>query len=92
MLSLSTQFLPQETTIAERLKLRRQKTGTGIKILTPHKLLTMLPVLLVQRKAGNNSYTLKKEIRQMVYLLYQHNKINKILYKNLIRLLQEWNQ
>ena len=49
--------LPEETT-AERVKLmsqkiKIQKTGTGIKILSPNKLLTKLPVLLAQVKAGN---------------------------------------
>ena len=32
------------------------KKGTEIKILTPNKLLTRLPVLLAQIKAGNNWY------------------------------------
>ena len=32
------------------------KEGTGLKILTPNKLLTRLPILLAQIKAGNNSY------------------------------------
>ena len=36
------------------------KEGKGIKILTSKKLLTRLPVLLVQIKAGNNSHKLKK--------------------------------
>ena len=31
------------------------KEGKGIKILTPNKLLTWLPVLLAQIKAGNSS-------------------------------------
>ena len=53
------------------------KEGKGIKILTPNKLLSRLPVLLAQIKAGNNSYKLKNEIRQILYLLYQHNKITK---------------
>ena len=44
-----------------------------IKILTPDKLLNRLPVLLAQIKAGNDSYKLKYEIRQKVYLFYQHN-------------------
>ena len=36
-----------EETIAERVKLNRQnKRGTGLKILTPNKLLTKLPILL----------------------------------------------
>ena len=35
------------------------KEGKGLKILTPNKLLTRLPILLAQIKAGNNSYKLK---------------------------------
>ena len=54
-----------------------------MKISTPNKLLTRNLVLLAQAKAGNNSYKLKKEIIQ-IYLLYQHNKITKKLYNNLI--------
>ena len=46
------------------------KEGKGLKILTPNKLLTRLPVLLVQIKAGNKSCKLKHEIRQILYLLY----------------------
>ena len=36
------------------------KEGKGLKILLPNKLLTRLPLLLTQIKAGNNSYKLKK--------------------------------
>ena len=53
------------------------KEGKGLKILTPNKLLTLLPVLLVQIKPGNNSYKLKNEIKQILYLHYRHNKITK---------------
>ena len=53
------------------------KEGEGLKILTPNKQLTILPILLTQIKAGNNSYKLKNEIKQKLYLLYQHNKITK---------------
>ena len=73
-----------EETIAERIKInprKRKITGTRLKILTPNKLLTRLPVLL----AGNNSYKLKNEIRQILYLLYQHNEIAKKVYNNLIK-------
>ena len=49
----------------------------GLKILTSNKLLTRLPILLAQIKAGNNSCKLKNEIRQILSLLYQHNKITK---------------
>ena len=64
------------------LPLEGDKEGKGakeLKILTPNKLLTRLPVLLVQIKAENNSYKLKNKIRQIVYLFYQHNKITKKL-------------
>ena len=53
------------------------KEGKRLKILTPDKLLTRLPILLAQIKAGNNSCNLKNEIRQILHLLYQHNKITK---------------
>ena len=55
-------------------------TGTGLKVLTPNKLLTTLSVLLVQMKAENNSYKLKNEIRQILYFLY-HIKLLKTLIK-----------
>ena len=53
------------------------KGGKGLKVLTPNKLLTRLLMLLAQIKAGSNSCKLKNEIRQVLYLLYQHNKILK---------------
>ena len=108
-----------EESIAERVKLRRQKAydkelfhtsshftdenndipdmpplegdeeevkeGKGLKILTPNKLLTRLPTLLAQIKAGNNSYKLKNEIRQILHFFYQYNKITKKVYKNLMK-------
>ena len=58
------------------------REGKGLKILTPKKLLTRLPILLAQIKVGNNSYKLKDEIRQILYLLYQHKKITKKVYNN----------
>ena len=60
------------------------KEGKGLKILTPDKLLTRLLILLAQIKAGKNSYKLKNEIRQILCLLHQHNKITKKVYNNLI--------
>ena len=59
--------------------------GKGLTILTQNKLLTRLQILLAQIKAGNNSYKLKNEIRQILYLLYQDNKITKKVYNNLIK-------
>ena len=41
------------------------KEGKGLKILIPNKLLTRLPILLAQIKAGNNSCKLKNKIRQI---------------------------
>ena len=68
-----------------RLEGEEVKEGKGLKILTPNKLLTRLPILLAQVKAGNNSYKLKNEVRrQILYLLYQHSKITKKVYNNLI--------
>ena len=63
------------------------KEGKGLKILTPTKLLTRFPALLAQIKAANNSNKFKNEIRQILYLLYQHNKITKKVYNKLTKLL-----
>ena len=52
--------LQPEETIAKRMKLNPQKRkneGTGLKILTPNKLLTRLPMSLAQVKVRNNAYT-----------------------------------
>ena len=61
------------------------KEGKGLKVLTSKKLLTRLPILLTQIKAGSNKSKLKNEITQILYLLHQHNKITKNFYKNLIK-------
>ena len=55
------------------------------KNLTPNKLLTRPPILLAQIKAGNNSYKIKNEIRQILYLLYQHKNITKKIRNNLMK-------
>ena len=64
---------------------KEKNTGTGLKISTPNKLLTRFPILLTEIKARKNSYKLKNEIRQMLYLLYKHDKITKKVYNNLIK-------
>ena len=61
------------------------KEDKVLKTLTPKKLLTRLPISLAEIKAGNNSYKLKYEIRQILYIFYQHNKITKKVYNNLIK-------
>ena len=60
------------------------KERKELKTLTPKKILTKLLILLAQVKTGSNSYKLKNEIRQILYLLYQHNKIAKNVYNNLM--------
>ena len=66
------------------------KEGKVLKSLTRNKLLTRLPILLAQIKTRNKSYKLKNEIKQILYILYQHNKITKKVYSNLIKPLQSW--
>ena len=58
-----TDMPPLET--EEEAEKRQQ--GQGLKILTPKQMITRLPTLLAQLKAGNNSEKLKNEIRQVVY-------------------------
>ena len=64
-----------------------EKEGKELKILTQNKLLTRLPRLLAEMKAGNNSNKLKNEIRQKLYLFYQDNKITQKVYNTLIKTL-----
>ena len=42
------------------LEFNRQQEGQGLKILTPNQMLSRLPILLAQLKAGNNSKKLEK--------------------------------
>ena len=62
-----------------------------MKILTPNKLLSRPSILLTEIKAGSDSYKSKNEIRQILHLLYQHNKITKKVYNNLMKSLMEEN-
>ena len=80
--------LDPEETISEKTKFnprKRKNTGKGLKILMPSKLLTRLIILLVQIKSRNNSNKLNNEIRQILYLLYQHSKMTKKVCNNLIK-------
>ena len=65
--------------------LKEVNEGKRLKILTPNKLLTRLPILLAQIKATKNSWKLNNGIRQILYLLYQQNKITNKLYNNLMK-------
>ena len=53
-------MLPLEDYVPTMATLEEVKEGKGLKILTPNKLLTRLPILLAEIKAGNNFYKLKK--------------------------------
>ena len=44
--------------------------GRGLKILSKQQMLSRLPILLAQIQAGNNSKSLKHELRQLIYSLY----------------------
>ena len=70
-------------------KVKQNKTkGTGLKILTPKQMLQILPIVLAQVKAGNNSESLLNEIRQIVYSLYQSKQITRKVYNNIIKFIQ----
>ena len=65
---------------------RRRNKRKRIKNLNSKQTLTRLPKILAI-KAWNNSSKLRNEIRQVMYLLYQHDKITKKLY-NLMKPIQ----
>ena len=52
--------------------------------MTPKQMITRLPILLAQLKAGNNSQKLKNEIRQILYSLCRSKNLSKTIYNNLI--------
>ena len=59
----------------------QKKSGAqGLKILTPTKMLSRLPITLAQLKVGNNS----EKLRQLLYSLCRSKKPTKQLYKRLI--------
>ena len=41
--------------IVEKILESKRQRGSGLKILTPSQMLSRLPILLAQLKAGNNS-------------------------------------
>ena len=61
------------------------KKGEGLKILTKKQMLNHLPILLAQIQEGNNSKSLKNEIRQILYSLYRSKVLTKTGYNNLIK-------
>ena len=53
------------------------KKGEGLKILTNKQMLNRLPILLAQIQAGNNSKSLKNELRQILYSLHRSKVLTK---------------
>ena len=47
-------------------------------------MITRLPILLAQLKAGINSEKLKNEIRQLLYSLYRSKNLSKAIYNSLM--------
>ena len=47
-------------------------------------MITRLPILLAQLKAGNNSQEFKNQIRQIVYSLYRSKNLTKTICNHLI--------
>ena len=66
--------LPPIPTLEGDEEVKEQKE---LKVLTSNKLLTKILISFTQRKSRNISYKIKNKIRQILYLLYQHNKITK---------------
>ena len=80
---LDTRDMPElesEESVAER----RNQQGQGLKTLTPDQMISRLPIILAQLKAGNNSQNLINEIRQLLYSLYRSKKLTKTIYNHLI--------
>ena len=79
--------------VEEMLEFNEQnQSEKGLKILTTNQMLSRLPILLAQLKAGNNSEKRKNEIRQIFYSLYRSKKLTKQLYKSLIDIILKWKQ
>ena len=54
-----------------------QQQGKGLKMLTPHQMLSRSPISLALLNAGNNSEKIKNEIRQLLYCLHKSKKLTK---------------
>ena len=62
--------------------------GEGLKILTNKQILNLLPILPAQIQAGNNSKSLRNELRQILYSLYRSKALTKTVYNNLIKVIR----
>ena len=82
-------FFDDYSSMMPEAKYRATK-GTGLKILTPKKMIQRLPIAFAQVNAGNNSESLLNEIRKIVYSLHQSKQIIKKVCNNIIKSIQ-WN-
>ena len=62
---------------------KEKKKGKGLKIFTPKKMLQRLIIALARVKAGDRFENLLNGIRQIIYSLYQAEKITKNIYNNI---------
>ena len=76
--------IPDANKIKTFLEKKISGKGAALKVITPAQMLQRLPLAMAQIKAGNNSQTLKNEIRQMLYSLHQAKKISKKMYEDLM--------
>ena len=53
-------------------------------------MLNRLPILLAQIQAGNNSKSLKNELRQILYSLYRSKVLTRTVYNNLIKAIRAY--
>ena len=63
------------------------QTGEGLKVLSKQQMLSLLPILLAQIEARNNSKSLKNELRQLIYSLYRSKALIKTVHNNLIKVI-----
>ena len=72
--------------LAKRVKLRGQKADyKDLSDMPPLEDDKEEAILLAQIEAAINSYKLKNETRQILHLLYEHNKITQKVYNNLMK-------
>ena len=70
-LDLIAYFVEKILNTIKTINNQEEQQEEGLKIMTPKQLITRLPILLAQLKAGNNSEKLKNKIRQILYSLYR---------------------
>ena len=61
--------------------------GKGLNILITQQMFSRLPILPAQIQAGNNSKSLKNELRLLIYSLYRSKVLTKTVYNNLIKVI-----